>query len=239
MSSYKEVFDLDAIELRVVRVFLLAFFILICYQTIQFINVKRIDRKHNDLLVVKNQSINALQNLQITSSTIQRKLLGLALAENPAERQELETIISEAALSNDRTLDILDKAALQLGSNSQESILLLKDASNEYRVTYDAFREMVLTGDKEAALDYKNTKLRPAYESYQEIQQQLLLQITGDIISQGKKVSSYSNTSGWILFFLGLAPFIYAISKLIYLSVLLKFKSSKISIIDEDPRTRY
>jgi hypothetical protein len=178
--------------------------------------------------MAKSQSMEALQDLLIQSSTIQRKLLNLALTENPQEIQELEQIISNAEVSNDKSLAILENAFLRENNSNKQMMAGLQSASIYYRKTSRTFSEMIVGGDKETALEYRTTDLRPAYESYQESQQKMLLLISNDLIRQSNKVSSYASASGWVLFFLGLLPFIYATTKLIYLAIFLKFKTTKI-----------
>jgi hypothetical protein len=235
LNTFKDLFDLDTVELKIVRIFLLAFVILLIFQAVQFINTRSIDRKHSELMVVKNQSFEALQNLLVQSSTIQRKMLNLAMTEDPEERKELLTIIRNAAISNDESLAALEAACRKI-EPANTTLEELKTASSDYLKTYNTFETLILKGDNAAALEYKNTNLRPSYENYQDLQQKMLVSITNDLIQQSNKVSSYTTKSGWILFFLGLAPFIYAIAKLVYLSVLLKYKSSQVSIQQETLR---
>lgn len=229
MNSYKDMFALDDVELKVVRIFLLAFIILLVYQTVQFINTRRIDKQHSELLLTRNQSVGEVQNLLIQSSTIQRKLLNMALTADPAEMGQLKRIIEQAAESNDKSLAELQAAYGKLSASINSDASGLKNASDDYRNTYNIYIDMISAGKTSSALEYKDSHLRPAYENYQQAQQQALVRITDDLISKSKELSSYAATSGWILFFLGLAPFIYAIAKLIYLSVFLKFKSVRVS----------
>lgn len=236
-NTFKDLIDLDSVELKIVRIFLLAFVILLIFQAVQFINTRIIDRKHSELMINKNQSFEALQNLLVQSSTIQRKLLNLALTEDPTEREELLNIIRNAALSNDQSLEALVETSRKIGP-ANKTLEELKAASSDYLNTYNTFETMILNEDMAAALEYKNTNLRPSFENYQDLQQMTLVAFTNELIQQSNRVSSYTATSGWILFFLGLAPFIYAIAKLIYLSVLLKFKSSKVSIQQENLRNK-
>lgn len=234
MNSYKDMFDLDSIELKVVRIFLLAFVLLLAFQALQFANTRKIDKKHSELVMAKNQSLESMQDLLIQSSTIQRKLLNLALTEDEAEIAELEKIIAQAEVSNDKSLGILEATGFGINPNGRSEMKRLKEASAMYREIYVAYMAMIRRGNREAALEFRNTGLRPAYESYQDMQQQMLVSFTDDLVRQSHRVSNYAVTSGWILFFLGLAPFIYAIAKLIYLSVFLRFKTGRIFTHQEE-----
>jgi hypothetical protein len=226
-------FDLASIEFRVIRIFLLAFIILLAFQAVQFINTRRIDRQHSELMVTKTRSLEALQNLLIQTSTIQRKLLNLALADSETERQELMVIIEEAEKSNNESLQTLTTGIIGHGpALADESAALLK-ARDGYARSAAEFRSLILSGQREAALEFRNVRLRTDYEAYQGAQQQLLVATTNDLIGQTDRISRYTATSGWVLFFLGLAPFIYAITKLVYLMILIRFKSEKISMQQE------
>lgn len=226
-------FDLASIEFRVIRIFLLAFIILLAFQAVQFINTRRIDRQHSELMVTKTRSLEALQNLLIQTSTIQRKLLNLALADSEAERQELMVIIAEAERSNNESVEILTTGITGHGPAVAAESAALRKASEEYVRAAAEFRSLLHSGQREAALEYRNVQLRPDYEAYQGAQQQLLMATTDDLIRQTDRISRYTATSGWVLFFLGLAPFIYAITKLVYLMILIRFKSEKISMQQE------
>lgn len=225
MNSYRDMFDLDNVEIKVIRIFLLSFLILLGYQTLQFINTRRIDKKHHELLVVRNQVVEELQNLLIQNSTIQRKLLNMALTQDQAVQKELQQIIDSAEASSTKSMNILQEASLKLDSPVKLYLSDLKISGNEYRMTYLSYISLVRSGDLAKALEVKDQSLRPAYESYQEMQQRIIVYITSDLIQQSNALSSYTTISSWILFFAGLIPFIYAISKLIYLSIIIKLKS--------------
>lgn len=238
MYATKNSFELDSIEMKVIRVFLIAFILLLGFQALQFFNTRVIDKKHAELLVAKNQSVQAIQNLLIQSSTIQRKLLNLALTNDTTEKKQLEEIIAKASEDNNKALEVLENSSGFINPGSNKSLSEVKAASAEYASTFRVYQEKLQSGNYEAAMIFKNENLRPAFESYQEKQHLVLLAITNDLVRESNKVSRYTVTSGWILFFLGLAPFIYAIGKLVYLSILLKFKASRISMIDEEPQSR-
>jgi hypothetical protein len=227
MDSYKDFFDRNSVELKVVRIFLISIIILFVYQTLQFVNIRRIDRKHSELLVIRNQTLGEVQNLLIQSSTIQRKLLNMALTSDENEIRELRNIIGQAAIINDKSLAEIEKSLGKINSFSEISISDLRNASEDYRIVYTSYMNKLLAGQVQEAMEFKNSDLRPAYEAYQSSQQQVLIKITDDLVAQSNKLSSYTSVSSWILFFIGLAPFIYAIIKLIYLSVYFKLNYSK------------
>lgn len=238
MNSYKDMFDLDNVELKVIRVFLLAFLILLVYQAVQFVNIRRIDKKHNDLLSIRNQTVGQVQDLLIQSSTIQRKMLNMALTTEATERETMIRIIDTAAVANDISLSRIETATKDLSPEAVTLASALRNNSDAYRQAYTTYLEQLFAGNMDQAMEFKNNALRPAYESYQDLQRQMLVMITDDLIRQSNRLSTYTTTSSWILFFLGLAPFIYAISKLIYLTVFIRVKSSRFHIHDNSTNNK-
>jgi hypothetical protein len=103
----------------------------------------------------------------------------------------------------------------------------MKEAASVYQSNYKNYIVYIKAGELQNAIEIKNSSVRPSLNAYQNMQQDLLTHITREVAEESEAVSSYSSVSAWVLFFIGLVPFVYAIGKLIYISVILRFRTQR------------
>jgi predicted small secreted protein len=208
----------DNSDIKFLKIFVLFTAIIITTQILQFINTKIIDSKYSKHLVEKHEVINATQTALIQSSRIQRALVNMAIATDSLEKENLNKRILSSAKKNEEALASIDTKKVFLHI-SDSLITSIKQANKEYQNIYQTYLQLITTSERDKAIEYKNTTLRPALETYQELQQKLLIKISTEAIAENKTTREYANVSCWVLFIIGLSPYIYIVSALIYMII--------------------
>ena len=201
---------------KVFKIFLVFALILLLSQVLQFINTKIIDNKHNRYLIQKNELTSASQAALLHSSRVQRALLNMAITTDPAEKKELHERIVSGQKKNEEALAVIGKGVFFMLDNHDMLFSSIQKASLSYKSTYDSYLHFLAAGERNKALELKNLALRPALETYQELLQKLLMQMSAKAILESKEITTYTDVSSGILFLLGISPFIYMISALVY-----------------------
>ena len=187
--------------------------VILISQVLQFINTQIIDNKHNKYLIEKHEVTNASEEALIQSSRIQRALLNQAIATDSLEKKEIQARILSCEQKNEGALAAMAKGRFII---EDFDLLFLKiwNAEQVYKSAYGFYLSFLVAGDRNKALAYKNATLRPALESYQELLQKLLTRISTSALEESQEITTYTNVSGWILFLLGISPYIYILSSL-------------------------
>lgn len=203
-------------ETRFILFFIVSALIILVAQVLQFVNERQTDHKYNKIIAEKDSTLLASQTVLYNSFQMQRSLANLALSEDSSETILQNKHFFEASDKNDDGLRSI-KVYLQKADSSLKNLFTqVEQANNIYHINCNTFLQMLNSIDKQAALDFKITKLRSTFDDYTHLQQDMLVKLATDALEESKKISKNVNQISLLIFLLGIAPYIFILGAFLF-----------------------
>jgi hypothetical protein len=178
------------------------FFILI-FQVFQFINTRRANENYLEMIKGRDKLIVSVHSILLESSTLQRSLLSLDLANDTAEVNKMDQRISN---SEQKIEELIGLISADTAVNHKEVSLLLTKLMDDYFAYKSTFRNFIkiLEGNNETLIEgYRKKELRHALELFQRSQTEFLQMLLKIEKIQVGNVSEKTNKTGLILLITG------------------------------------
>ena len=130
----------------------------------------RLDRSYTRLLEPAIEQAQQLQGLALSSSQMHRLVLNLLLAEDSAERTEIEEELRVIRLENEGRVKIL--GASLTDASAPDSLKALDLAWTNYDRAVSELKQKVAKDDQAKALELRKTDVRPAFNRYKDAQRE-------------------------------------------------------------------
>lgn len=152
--------------------------------------LKKTDHAYSELVDTTTGLLAHFRTLGVNGSNIQRHCLNLLLSENPSETQTFkEKLVNEWKMDDDAL-----GAITQIGTNklSVGGLAKLLSSRDTYRRNYESFLALALPAGKREAMDYLAKSLRPAFQTYQTAQTDLVRQLVNSAGANNVELSHAS-----------------------------------------------
>ena len=207
----------EKIALTVLIVFALIIFLA---QSLQFLNSRRIDGKYSKLIADCSYDIRTINDLLVHSANIQRNALNVLLSENADQKTVFKIKIQDNLALDKADIKKLDSSVFALShQNEKDAIEQIEAANALYISKLDTLLNLVDENKIQQASDYRLNFLRPTYANYQDLQKELSLQLTKNLIKESERLTSYTNRSSLTLLLMGFSPIFFALIVLLYFAV--------------------
>ena len=207
----------EKIALTVLIVFALIIFLA---QSLQFLNSRRIDGKYSKLIADCSYDIRTINGLLVHSSNIQRNALNLLLSENADQKTVFKIKILDNLALDKADIKKLDSSVFALShQNEKDAIKQIELANVLYISKLDTVLNLVAQNEIEKASDYRLNSLRPTFTNYSDLQKELALQLTKNLIKESDHLTAYTNRSSLTLLLMGFSPIIFILMVLLYFAV--------------------
>ncbi|MBS1635467.1 MAG: hypothetical protein JST26_06050 [Bacteroidetes bacterium] len=208
-NLYNDHWELDNSDKNFTKVFLLFAFIILISQILQFVNTKIIDSKHNQNLEERNAIARSSQSAILFNTNIQRALLNLIITSDSIEVNEMKRRIANSTRKHDQAVKTISDSYMALGKKDDPLLINLLESDVAYKNAVLTFQDLVFKGKKDEATQFRNTTLRPALETYLSFQEDMMAETTSMNLIQSNEINTYATISGWVLFIIGISPYIY------------------------------
>ncbi len=207
----------EKIALTVLIVFALIIFLA---QSLQFLNSRRIAGKYSKLIADCSYDIRTINDLLVHSANIQRNALNVLLSENADQKTVFKIKIQDNLALDKADIKKLDSSVFALShQNEKDAIEQIEAANALYISKLDTLLNLVDENKIQQASDYRLNFLRPTYANYQDLQKELSLQLTKNLIKESERLTSYTNRSSLTLLLMGFSPIFFALIVLLYFAV--------------------
>jgi hypothetical protein len=154
-------------------VFGLAFIVLASICLANYYYIVEIDKKYSSIINREIPALNIVQSITRENARTQQNLVALMFAEKGEESELLNEAIKRATLKNDKNMQML----LQYANSDFEKrqISRLAETRKDYRQNVKLYLNTLEIAQKEKAVVVFQKSLKPAFEIYQTMQQELAL----------------------------------------------------------------
>ena len=127
----------------------------------------------------------------------------------------MKTRIANSTQKHDAAIKSISDAYIALGKKDDPILINLLESDIAYKNAVLIFQDLVFKGQKDKAIQFRNTTLRPSLETYLSFQEDLMSEVTQLDVTQSDEINTYATISGWVLFIIGISPYIYILFALL------------------------
>ena len=153
----------------------------------------------------------------IHSTNIQRNAVNLLVKEDDNEHAKFKKSVADFIALSEQDFKKMEGSTF---ANSRtydiDRITAIKNAYANYRVRLDTFLIFIAQNKIDVATAYRLQTLRPSFASFQDLQKDLAVQLTKDLVKESELLTSYTNKSSLSLLLLGFSPVFFVVLVLIY-----------------------
>lgn len=192
-------------EKRVLLLLALFLIMILASQVLQFLNNRNNENEYRKILASRMATVESIQKTTTELTSVHRALLNLLISSSPAEVEKFNDIKSSAFLALEREMvaianNIFSAPQSDKAGKIESEIREYKNATNDFLV--------ILEKDKARAVEFKNTRIRPAFEAFQKAQSEFIATLNADLQAESDKLTQASITASLLILLLGISPFI-------------------------------
>lgn len=189
-------------EFRQINYLLYFVLFIIIFQVFQYTTTKRATKKYKELFEQATEIVVLVNSISFETANIHRSVLNLSFTADSIEVKKFRESLSRSEDTIASRIRHIEEKIIRYNLYSFEKTMsfeALKAANKRYRLRYGKYLAMLETVSGDDQLYYRRTVLRPALESFQERQDNFLLNVFSDQQKAADSIADEADHTGFNL----------------------------------------
>lgn len=189
-------------EFRQINYLLYFVIFIILFQVFQYQTTRSVTKKYKELFRQSTEIIVLTNSVSFETANIHRSILNLSFTIDSSEVRKFRKGLSRSEDTIAFKIGLIEDKIIQYNLYSLEkamSFASLKIANKKYRLRYEKYLAMLKTVSGEDKLYYRRAILRPALESFQERQDNFLLNVFSNQQKAADAIADEADRTGFNL----------------------------------------